>query len=125
MSKYGNVAGARPKHTTYRAQVAEQSRQEAAEGRAMGMETGWTMFSYMISGLIAYGLIGWLLAKFTHVQILFPLGMLFGVAVSVGFVIYRYGRPEKQSTQTQQAIQGSRAEQAQTEKAQRGMTGDR
>jgi F0F1-type ATP synthase assembly protein I len=110
MSKYGNAAGTRPKYTTYRAQLAEQSKQEAAQGHAQGLDTGWTMASYMISGLVAYGLIGWLLARFTHVQILFPVGMLFGIAVSTGYVIYRYGRPEKQlekrpekqSTQTQQ-----------------------
>ena len=96
MSKYGNAAGTRPKHITYRAQLAEQSKQEAAEGRHLGMDTGWTMVSYMLSGLIAYGLIGWLLARFTHVQILFPAGMLFGIAVSTGYVIYRHGRPDKQ-----------------------------
>ena len=107
MSKYGNVAGARPKYTTHRAQVAERSRQEAAEGRHLGMDTGWTMVSYMISGLIAYGLIGWLLARFTHVQILFPLGMLFGIAVSVGFVIYRYGRPEQQPQKQEPAEAGT------------------
>jgi ATP synthase protein I len=121
MSKYGNVAGTPPRHTTYRAQVAARSREEAAQDRAQGLETGWTMASYMISGLIGYGLIGWLLAKFTHVQFLFPAGLLLGVVVSVGFVIYRYGRPEKrpekrkekqpdqQSTQTAEQAQNSRA----------------
>jgi len=103
MSKDGNVAGTRPKYTTYRAQVAARSREEAAEDRAQGLDTGWTMASYMISGLIGYGVIGWLLARFTHVQFLFPLGMLLGVAVSVGFVIYRYGRSEKQPEKHKQA----------------------
>jgi len=83
------------KYPTYRAQLAKQSKQETAEGRVKGLDAGWTMASYMISGLIAYGLIGWLLARFTHVQVLFPVGMLFGIAVSTGYVIYRYGRPEK------------------------------
>jgi F0F1-type ATP synthase assembly protein I len=115
MSKYGNVAGTPPRHTTYRAQVAARSREEAAEDRAQGLETGWTMASYMISGLIGYGLIGWLLAKFTHVQFLFPAGLLLGVVVSVGFVIYRYGRSEKR--QDEQAIQGPTAEQAQNSRA--------
>jgi|HubBroStandDraft_5_1064220.scaffolds.fasta_scaffold646593_2 ATP synthase protein I len=89
MSKYGGT------HTTYRARLAEQSKQAAAEGRAKGLDTGWTMASYMISGLIAYGLIGWLLASLTHVQILLPVGMLFGIAVSTGYVIYKHGRQEQ------------------------------
>jgi ATP synthase protein I len=91
MSKYG---------PTYRAQVAERSRQEAAEGRPLGMDTGWTVVSYMLAGPLAYGLIGWLLARFTHVQFLFPVGLLVGVAVSVGYVIYRYGKAEKQPEKT-------------------------
>jgi ATP synthase protein I len=89
--------------------------QEEARMRALGLSTGWNVFSYMISGLIGYGLIGWLLAKFTHVQFLFPAGLLLGVVVSVGFVIYRYGRAEKR--QDEQAIQGPTAEQAQNSRA--------
>jgi F0F1-type ATP synthase assembly protein I len=65
---------------------------EAATGRAHGLEAGWTVFSYLIAGLVSYGAIGWLVARVTHVPVLFPLGMLLGIAVSVGFVIYRYGK---------------------------------
>jgi F0F1-type ATP synthase assembly protein I len=64
----------------------------AARGRASGLSTGWTVFSYLIGGMIAYGGIGWLIGHFTHLPLLFPLGMLTGLAISVGFIIYRYGR---------------------------------
>jgi ATP synthase protein I len=53
---------------------------------------GWTVFSYLISGMAAYGGIGWLIGHWTGHPLLFPLGMLFGLAVSIGLVIHRYGR---------------------------------
>lgn len=57
--------------------------------------TGYTVFSYLIAGMIAYGGIGWLVGHFTHVSLLFPIGMLVGLAISVGWIIYRYGRPHE------------------------------
>jgi ATP synthase protein I len=70
----------------------------AARGGADGGLTkgaGYTIFSYLIAGMIAYGGIGWLVGHFTHVSMLFPIGMLVGLAISVGWIIYRYGRPHE------------------------------
>ena len=64
----------------------------AAEGRAQGLDTGWAVSGYLISGMIAYGGIGWLIGRAVHVALLFPLGMLAGLAFSIGFIIYRYGK---------------------------------
>ena len=50
------------------------------------------MFSYLIAGMLAYGGIGWLIGRAVHVPLLFPVGMLVGLAISIGFIIYRYGR---------------------------------
>ena len=51
----------------------EVSRREAAaQGRAEGMNIGWTVFSYLLSGMAAYGLIGWLVGRAVHVSLLFP-----------------------------------------------------
>ena len=65
---------------------------DEAEMRALGLSTGWTVFSYMISGLVAYGAIGWGIGKVIHAAWPFPAGMILGLAISVGYVIYRYGR---------------------------------
>jgi ATP synthase protein I len=65
---------------------------DEAEMRALGLGTGWTVFSYMISGLVAYGAIGWGIGKVIHAEWPFPAGMILGLAISVGYVIYRYGR---------------------------------
>ena len=63
-----------------------------AESRALGLNIGWTVFSYLLSGMAAYGAIGWLVGRAVHIQMLFPIGMLVGLAISIGFVIGRYGR---------------------------------
>ena len=62
------------------------------DNRTKGLDTGWTVFSYLIAGMAAYGVIGWLIGRAVHIALLFPIGMLVGLAISVGFVIYRYGR---------------------------------
>jgi F0F1-type ATP synthase assembly protein I len=53
--------------------------------------TGYSIFSYLIAGMIAYGGIGWLIGRAVHTQILFPIGMLVGLAISLGWIVYRYG----------------------------------
>jgi F0F1-type ATP synthase assembly protein I len=59
--------------------------------RAQGMDIGWTVSGYLISGMLAYGIIGWLIGRAVHVSLLLPVGMLVGLAISIGFIIYRYG----------------------------------
>lgn len=53
---------------------------------------GWSVFSYLISGMVAYGAIGWLVARWTHLPILFPVGMLTGLGVSILLIVLKYGR---------------------------------
>ena len=84
MSDHGNDAVTRAR------EKAQQ--QAAAQGRAQGLEVGWTVFGYLIAGMLAYGGIGWLIGRAVHVSLLFPLGMLVGLAISIGFIIYRYGK---------------------------------
>ena len=67
-------------------------RAAAAEGRAEGLNVGWTVFSYLLSGMAAYGIIGWLIGRALHLSLLFPIGMLIGLGISIAFIIYRYGR---------------------------------
>jgi ATP synthase protein I len=64
------------------------------DGLTMG--SGWSVFSYLISGLLAYGGIGWVIGHFTHVSLFFPIGMLVGLAISTGWIVYKYGRPQQQ-----------------------------
>jgi ATP synthase protein I len=56
-----------------------------------GLGVGWSVFSYLIAGMVVYGGIGWLVGRAVHVAVLFPVGMLVGLGISIGYIIYRYG----------------------------------
>jgi len=53
---------------------------------------GWTIFSYLIAGMVFYGGLGWLISRWTNLAVIFPIGMLVGLGVGVFAVIYKYGR---------------------------------
>jgi len=91
--------------------ASRAQKQAAARGRAEGLEVGWTVSGYLISGLLAYGIIGWLIGRAVHIGFLFPVGMLVGLAISVGFVIYRFG------------VQGAAAQPGTSARAQKGDDG--
>ncbi len=75
--------------SSYRNRAAAAS---SEEGGAHGLGVGWTVFSYLIAGMAAYGAIGWLVGRAVHVALLFPVGMLVGLGISIGYIIYRYGK---------------------------------
>jgi ATP synthase protein I len=75
--------------SSYRSRAAAES---SAEGGARGIGVGWTVFSYLIAGMVAYGAIGWLVGRAVHADWPFPVGMLVGLAISLGYIIFRYGR---------------------------------
>ncbi|MGH3300636.1 MAG: hypothetical protein ACRDOK_02950 [Streptosporangiaceae bacterium] len=53
---------------------------------------GWRVFSSMIAGMVFYGGIGWLIGHWTGISILFPLGMILGIVLSIVMIIFRYTR---------------------------------
>jgi len=53
---------------------------------------GWTILSYMIGGMALYGFLGWLAARWTGWPVLFPIGMLAGLASATALVIFRVTR---------------------------------
>jgi ATP synthase protein I len=61
-------------------------------GPAEQDNAGWSIFSYLIAGMVAYGLLGWLLATVTHTAVLLPLGAIAGLVVAIAGVVYKYGR---------------------------------
>jgi ATP synthase protein I len=53
---------------------------------------GWRIFSYMAGGMLLYGGIGWLAGRWTGVPVLFPIGMIVGLALSIVLIILRVTR---------------------------------
>ena len=65
----------------------------SAGGQGPGEQNaGWSVFSYLISGMALYGAIGWLAGHWTHIALLFPLGMLVGLGVAILLIVLKYGR---------------------------------
>ena len=71
--------------------MTEQGR-PAPEQPSPDASDGWRIFSNMIAGMVIYGGIGWLVGHWTGISVLFPLGMIFGIVLSVLMVIFRYMR---------------------------------
>ena len=42
--------------------------------------------------MVAYGLLGWLVAWLTHVPVFLPVGALVGLFFAIGGVVWKYGR---------------------------------
>ena len=90
-----SVAGRRHQTWESRYKSGMPQRDDDASGKrqvGLGQSTGWEILSYLLAGMTAYGGIGWLIGHAVHVQILFPIGMLVGMAISLGWIVYRYGR---------------------------------
>ncbi len=69
------------------------SRRQAWRRTPVEDNAGWSVFSYLISGMAFYGVLGWLVGRATHIGILFPLGMIVGLVLALVLIIFRYGRP--------------------------------
>jgi ATP synthase protein I len=53
---------------------------------------GWTIFSYLLAGMLFYGGVGWLISHWTHLAIIFPVGMIVGLVLAIVLIVYKYGR---------------------------------
>jgi ATP synthase protein I len=53
---------------------------------------GWTIFSYLLAGMLFYGGVGWLVSRWTHLPIIFPVGMIVGLLLAIVLIVYKYGR---------------------------------
>jgi len=53
---------------------------------------GWRILSYLIGGMALYGAAGWLIDHFTGLTVLFPIGMILGIGLSIALIIFRETR---------------------------------
>jgi ATP synthase protein I len=53
---------------------------------------GYAVLSYLIGGMVLYGLVGWLFGRWTGLPVLFPVGMLAGLASAIALIIFRFTR---------------------------------
>ncbi|TMK82076.1 MAG: hypothetical protein E6G47_01470 [Actinobacteria bacterium] len=59
------------------------------------MSTGWTISAYLLSGILVWGGVGWLIDHLVGTPKVFTaIGMVLGAGLGVYLVYIRYGRGE-------------------------------
>jgi F0F1-type ATP synthase assembly protein I len=61
-------------------------------GEQSGMDAGLRVISILISGMVFYGGLGWILDRWLQTSWCLPVGIIVGTAAGVYLVIARYGR---------------------------------
>jgi ATP synthase protein I len=72
--------------------AARPGTEQAQVPRAPRESDGWQILSYMLGGMLLYGGVGWLVSHWTGISIIFPLGMILGIGLSVAMIIFRFTR---------------------------------
>lgn len=65
-----------------------------------GMDQGLRVLSYLISGVLLYGGLGWVGDHFLGTEFLLPIGIVAGAAFGVYVIIRRFGRVDEVSAET-------------------------
>ena len=71
----------------------DQPRSERGE-KLDGMNLGMRVLSYLISGVLLYGFLGWVGDHFLGTNFLLPIGIVAGAALGCYVIIRRFGRIE-------------------------------
>ena len=69
----------------------DQPRSQGGE-KSNGMDLGLRVLSYLISGVLVYGLLGWLGDHYFGTKFLLPIGIVAGAAFGAFVIIRRFGR---------------------------------
>jgi F0F1-type ATP synthase assembly protein I len=69
----------------------DQPRSQGGE-KSNGMDLGLRVLSYLISGVLVYGLLGWLGDHYLGTKFLLPIGIVAGAAFGAYVIIRRFGR---------------------------------
>ena len=77
----------------------DQPRSPGGE-KSDGMNQGMRVLSYLISGVLVYGLLGWLGDHYLGTRFLLPVGIVGGAALGVFVIIRRFGRVEEEDAGT-------------------------
>jgi len=61
-------------------------------GRRKGENDAWSAFSLVVSGIVVWGGVGYLLSVWLGVRLLLPVGLVVGMGAALLLVWLRYGR---------------------------------
>ena len=67
-------------------------RQPSPKPQPQGPGDGYVIIAYLLSGMILWGGVGWLVDRWLNTGLFVLVGLLIGAAASVYLVYVRYGR---------------------------------
>lgn len=62
--------------------------------RRKGEADAWNAFSYVLSGMLVWGGVGWLVSRWLGSTAWIGLGLMVGTAAGIALVWLRYGRSQ-------------------------------
>jgi ATP synthase protein I len=86
----------------------DQPRSQWGENSA-GLNQGMRVLSYLIGGVVLYGLLGWVGDRFFHTTFLLPVGIVGGAALAIFVIIRRFGRVDSSTIDELAALRRQRA----------------
>jgi hypothetical protein len=84
------VPGKRARHCLLRSPLMEQDQPRGQSTRTPPPGEAWTALSYLLSGFLLFGGIGWGLDTLLGAKVLLPAGLLAGGAASLYLIYLRY-----------------------------------
>jgi ATP synthase protein I len=74
-----------------------------------GMNQGMRVLSYLISGVLVYGLLGWLGDHYLGTGFLLPIGILSGAGFGVYIIVRRFGHVDEETIAELSALRRKQA----------------
>jgi ATP synthase protein I len=71
--------------------MSEQKRPPEDDGRDFA-NAAWSVPGYLLSGMLIWGGVGWLLSRSTGWVVFTPIGLILGVGLAIYLVYVKYGR---------------------------------
>jgi F0F1-type ATP synthase assembly protein I len=86
----------------------DQPRSQWGESSA-GLNQGVRVLSYLIGGVVLYGLLGWVGDRYLHTTFLLPVGIVGGAALAIYVIIRRFGQVDSPTIDELAALRRQRA----------------
>lgn len=71
-------------------QPGESHAEDSMETAAGGVNAGWTVLATLISGMLVWGALGWLVDRWLDTEFALPIGLVLGAIGGIVLVVWRY-----------------------------------
>ena len=74
-----------------------------------GADEGWAVLGSLMSGLLLFGGLGWLLDQWWDIRVMAPVGAVIGMALGIYAVVMRHAQRAEATPQTSELTSSARA----------------